>query len=96
MNTYNGRCNRSSDVGARLIPIHQGFADGVHSHGVGTAADGIEVFDQVLVVRAEGSIPLAGIEGVHHEPFRVGGPGKIDNLLINIVPVALHHPVIVR
>ena len=62
----------------------------------GPAADGIEVLDEIVAIRAERSVALAGIKRVHHEPFRIRGACQVADFLENIVTVAADHPVVVR
>src|SRR3954463_14968585 len=49
------------DVCTRVFPIHQGFADGIDSYRIGSAADRIEVSDQVIPKCTERAVPLTGI-----------------------------------
>ena len=83
------------DVGTGVVPVHEGFADGIDGDGIRAAAHGVEVLDEVVAVGAEGAVPLAGVERVHDEPSGFGGEGEVADLLVDVVFVAADHPVVV-
>lgn len=89
------RQHRRRGIASGIVPVHQGFADRIDCYRIGTAANRVEVLDEVVRVGAEWAIALARVERVHHEPLGIRRPRQIDDLLIDVVAMAARHPVVI-